>query len=762
MGVVGTAFIEVLPVTGGFSSALNKEVQAAASEAEAKSESTFGKFAQVGQKAILGLGVVAVVGGAFAIKMADQWEAAHARLETAITAAGGSIDKFAGQIKAADSTNEHYGYTNAQTEAALARLTQATNNPTLALKDLAVAVNVAAARHIDLETAATLVGKVAEGNTGILKRYGIDLGIANGGVTAAAKAHDTLAKAEAAVAPASDKLTAAQAKLTIVEGQVTSGHLKGAAAATALLNAHKAVTTAAAGVTKAHEAVAAATTKLAAAGNAGALAVTALGTRFAGSAQAQAETFGGKVKVLEATFQDLGVKVGLWLIPKLELLASILLSGVQFLERHKTAAIALGAVIGGVLVTAIGVYIAELAIATVTETEAGAGFLLVAARAAAAATTWAVEATASLSETIALMAMYAADWVATMATQAASAVAGWATTAAAAIAGAVAWVASMAATAAASIAAGAAMLLPFLPVIAVIAVVIAAAYLLYRNWDTVWGFIKSIASAAADFVRQHIMLIIEIFLPFVAAIMLVKDHWTAIWGAIKAITEAVVSVVIQIFRTLVDIGLLPIRLNILLLQTVWNAVWAGVSAVVQTAWSQMQTVFNFIVNLGLGLITVAINTFKTAWNDAWAGVTKVIQTAWSIIQGIASKISGAVSGIAGVIGGVTGAIGKVGGLFHAQEGGWIPGRPDEPILMVGHGGEFVVSRQMQQNAQQTRSGSPSGPGGGPLIGTIEISASFGPGTNADDVMAAFKSIAEHEIAATLQRVLGMAQAGVGS
>jgi phage-related protein len=44
-----------------------------------------------------------------------------------------------------------------------------------AMKALGATIDFAAAKHMDLESAATLVGKAVDGNTGIMKRYGVDI-----------------------------------------------------------------------------------------------------------------------------------------------------------------------------------------------------------------------------------------------------------------------------------------------------------------------------------------------------------------------------------------------------------------------------------------------------------------------------------------------------------------------------------------------------------------------------------------------------------
>ena len=87
-------------------------------------------------------------------------------------------------------------------------------------------------------------------------------------------------------------------------------------------------------------------------------AVKFLADRYQGSAAAAAETFQGKIRVLTAQMEDLGIKIGLVLIPIIESLGSAIASTVTFFEEHKTIAAALAVVIGGALVAAMTAYIA--------------------------------------------------------------------------------------------------------------------------------------------------------------------------------------------------------------------------------------------------------------------------------------------------------------------------------------------------------------------------------------------------------------------
>jgi hypothetical protein len=135
-------------------------------------------------------------------------------------------------------------------------------------------------------------------------------------------------------------------------------------------------------------------------------AVDFLAQRFQGQAAAAADTFQGKIGVLVAQMQDLGIKIGQVLIPIIEGMASALMDGVTWLEKHRVVAEALAVIIGGPLVAAMAAWIAKS----------------IAAGASALFDAWAGAATVLMSVVIpsieavisSLLAMTAAEAVATL------------------------------------------------------------------------------------------------------------------------------------------------------------------------------------------------------------------------------------------------------------------------------------------------------------------------------------------------------------
>lgn len=160
-------------------------------------------FDQVGKSGNdLGLKFAAAGGAALGLgtalkSLGSADSAAQQQLQAAITATGNSWGDYQGRIEDAIHAGENFAHNAADTQNALQALTSATGDPAKALKFLSVAFDLAAARHIDLVSAANLVARALNGNTRLLKQYGID-------TTGVATSTD---KASGAVTKLGDKLS---------------------------------------------------------------------------------------------------------------------------------------------------------------------------------------------------------------------------------------------------------------------------------------------------------------------------------------------------------------------------------------------------------------------------------------------------------------------------------------------------------------------------------------------------------------------------
>jgi hypothetical protein len=114
--------------------------------------------------------------GAASVRAYIVAETSAVRLEAAVNATGQSYDDLAatldGDIAAAVRRS---AYDDEALSDALSTLVQTTGSASDAQEDLGLVMDLARGKNISLATSATIVGKVAAGNTGILARYGIVL-----------------------------------------------------------------------------------------------------------------------------------------------------------------------------------------------------------------------------------------------------------------------------------------------------------------------------------------------------------------------------------------------------------------------------------------------------------------------------------------------------------------------------------------------------------------------------------------------------------
>ena len=336
MSMLPPVWVELKANISEFTSAMG-EARTEISTTEAEGSSSFDKLAGFGKAALFGLGAAAVGIGTLSVEMADKFEQSHAKLEQALKNAGGSFEQYKDQIGVAQKQMEQYGYTNAQTQEALANLTTALKDPKKALDDIGLAADLAKYKHIDLADAATAVAKAQEGNLRALKQLGIDLPVTASNAESLAKAHDALSKAtenaSAFLKSHSDALDASSkshAQYEALLGKVSA--------------AQQAVNDKA---------------------SAGTEIMKGLSAAIGGQAAAQAETFSGKMQALKATSEDVAKNIGMALIPILEKLMDAIKDVVDWFVKHKAVAEAVALVIGGVLVTAIGAYLLTLGKAAV-------------------------------------------------------------------------------------------------------------------------------------------------------------------------------------------------------------------------------------------------------------------------------------------------------------------------------------------------------------------------------------------------------------
>ncbi len=153
-----------------------------ASEAETQLKGLEG-FAKKNEKAFKAAGIAMTAAGAaitgalaYATKAALDEQVGINRLDVALKNAGRSYAGLKSEIEAAmAATQAKTNYGDGEQREALTALIGVTGTYQGALEQLRLATDLAAAKNMDLTSAATLVGRVAMGNTALLSRYGIQV-----------------------------------------------------------------------------------------------------------------------------------------------------------------------------------------------------------------------------------------------------------------------------------------------------------------------------------------------------------------------------------------------------------------------------------------------------------------------------------------------------------------------------------------------------------------------------------------------------------
>ena len=109
------------------------------------------------------------------VKASREEEVGITRLSTAVDNAGLSWDQHGAAIEQIIQARQRLAYSDGTLRDSLSILVAQTGSVTDALKLQLLAADVARGKNIDLATASEIVGKVAQGNTSILTRYGIVL-----------------------------------------------------------------------------------------------------------------------------------------------------------------------------------------------------------------------------------------------------------------------------------------------------------------------------------------------------------------------------------------------------------------------------------------------------------------------------------------------------------------------------------------------------------------------------------------------------------
>jgi phage-related protein len=268
------------------------------------------------------------------IKDATASEAVFTSLGAAVTRSGTSWDTVSAATKSAlISMEETTTYSKDTLAGALERLMTFGLSYDDAMKALGESVDFAAAKHMDLESAATLVGKAMDGNTAILKRYGVDLETTKDQAGELKLAHDAAAGAIKALGKGVDdwvvSVTAAIGADTTFENGLDASKDK----AQYLIDQFKAGNVDLPQFTTAMQSLGVQLDEAKMKGGSATEVLAKLNEQFGGAAQTAAGTYAGIQERLKNATAEVGEKIGTIFLPALASLTEDMIPVVDSLGK---------------------------------------------------------------------------------------------------------------------------------------------------------------------------------------------------------------------------------------------------------------------------------------------------------------------------------------------------------------------------------------------------------------------------------------------
>ena len=216
-------------------------------------------------------------------------------------------------------------------------------------------------------------------------------------------------------------------------------------------------------------------------------------------------------------------------------------------------------------------------------------------------------AVASGAETVAIVAMYAAEAIATGVTTGL-------TVATTALSTVMAFLTS-----------------PITLVIAAIGLLVAAGVLLYKNWDTI--------KAKATEIWNNIVSTVS------NAWQNIKVATTEIWNGIKETISTIWEGIKTVFTTVLNVIQIAITTYFDFYKTIITTAINVIKTIVTTTWEGIKTVFSTVLNAIKTIITAQFNAFKTAITTILNGIKTVVTTIWNGIKTVFTTILNGIKAI---------------------------------------------------------------------------------------------------------------------
>lgn len=297
-----------------------------------------------------------------------------------------------------------------------------------------------------------------------------------------------------------------------------------------------------------------------------------------------------------------------------------------------------------------------------------------------------------------------------------------------------------------------------LAIIAAVALLGIGIYELWKHWGTVWGFIVKYAlvvwhalvvawNATWAFIAGVVSWIwTNIIQPIVSFFWngLIKPiiEYFTIWWKLVQFAFTIVNGIIQdfahiwmivfnasmgvlrefwagvqiVWNWLFDVAIRPMINLIQLLAHWWMIVFNGSMSVLRDFWAGCKVVWDWLFNVAIRPMIKVLGDVKVAWAEAMKLAGDAVHGAWIVMKPMFDVILGAIHAIRDAWNSVMNSPSSAGKsvlkFLGFETGGYIPGPPGAPRLVVAHGGEYVLSRDMISRGSVGAGGPSTGLSGG--------------------------------------------------
>lgn len=188
------------------------------------------------------------------------------------------------------------------------------------------------------------------------------------------------------------------------------------------------------------------------------------------------------------------------------------------------------------------------------------------------------------------------------------------------------------------------------PIVLIIGAIVAAIYLIIKNWEKVKEVTINIWNTIVAFLQP----IIDNIGNFITtSFNAIKEFFIGLWDKIKLVFETVWNAISGVVTTTINIISTTIS-------TIWEAIkattetiWNTIKEVISTVWEGIKTTTSNIWEGIKTAVSGAINFVQKIISDVWDGISKTTSNVWN---GIKNTISDVVKGIKNTVFGVFNSI----------------------------------------------------------------------------------------------------------